>query len=472
MQLSALFSLMKGDGTALYEYIKKESRQLAVSEAVKQLVPDLHKVADKGLRPDKKIFVPTGEKNEDGTDQMTIDFVPVTRAPLAIQKYIISQKGSFARGNGVVFKPSIENNIVYDNFYRNWKNNKTDFDLKEFATRQMGETQCAVIFYGEKGKESFDEFNFRYKVVSPLKGDKLYPFFDEDTDDLIAFGREYKRGKKTRYDLYVIDEKTQLCVIRRFEDKKPLQVIVPGENGLPDTTADLEIKTQFTKIPVIYWEQDEGECHDTAALIEEFEIGFSDFLTGLGYTADPILFAKGEVMDLPAKGSAGKFIESTDKDADLKYITPDNATEARELSFKMLQKFIFSLNRSVILDLDTLSSLGATSGAALERYLIDVYAEATDKQQGSWGKGVQRMVNFMVSQWVNLLNDTSGIRIDLQFTKFSLQDLLEKVELAMKANGNQPVVDLETSVGMAGLVDDVQDITNKIKKEQGQATPA
>lgn len=454
MQLSALYQNMGGDGADLYKYVKSQIRQVVISDAINQLVPENHKVADKGLRPDKIIFVPNGEVDP-VTQQpvMVMDTAPVTRAPLAIQKYIISQKASFAVGNGIEMKPSDVESKVYQRVYDNWISNKTDFDLKEIAERMMGETQVAVIFYGEKGADTLDDFKFKYKLVSPLKGDTLYPFFDDDTDDLIAFGREYKRGRKTIYDLYYVEETSGLVEIRRFESKKPM---------LTDEGFEVVIKTQYTKLPIIYWEQAEGECNDTVDIINELECGFSDFLTGLGYTADPILFAKGSVMDLPAKGSAGKFIESTDPSADLKYVTPDNATEARELQFTMLQKYIFSLNRAVLLDLETLKGLGATSGAALERYLIDVYMEATGKQQGEWGKGVQRMVNWLTAAWTDLESSSEKIRIDVKFTKYSMTDQFERVELAMKANGDKPVVDQETSIYMAGLVDDVAGTLEKI----------
>lgn len=463
MQLSALYREMGGDGADFYQFLNKQAGKKVTKEAIKQLIPELHDVADPGKRPDKVIFVPSGEIDPVTKKPiMVMDTAPVTRAPLAIQKYIISQKGSFARGNGVILKPTDSDSIIAARVQNNWAKNKTNFDLKQIADRQMGETQCAVIFYSIKGAETLDQFNFKYKIVSPLKGDTLYPFFDEDTDDLIAFGREYKRGRKTRYDLYVINESTGLVEIRRYENKKPLQVDLLGEDGIPTGSEDLIIKTPYTKLPVVYWEQDEGECNDTDAIMSELESGFSDFLTGLGYTADPILFAKGQVMDLPAKGTQGKFIESTDPSADLKYITPDNATEARDLQFKMLIKFVFSLNRAVLLDLETMKDLGAMSGAALERYLIDAYMEATDRQQGSWGKGIQRMVNWMVSQW-ELLEGISdqGFRIDVVFTKYSLQDELEKVTLATTANGNKPVVDMKTGIEIAGLVDDA-DATLKL----------
>lgn len=477
MQATALFQLMSDDGGTvgvdLFNYIQKETRKVVVSEAIKQYEPSLHDVASKSKRPDKKIFVPTGEIDPQTNKPVIVaGTAPVSRAPISFQKYIISQKGSFARGNGVILKPTVEGTKTFDRVYSNWQDNKTNFDLKDIAVSQMGETQVAVIFYGEKGAETFDDFKFRYKIVSPLKGDKLIPFFDDDTDDLIGFGREYMRGKKTMYDFYTMSP-SGLAEIWRYENRKPkiIAVNIEKDGVIVEVEQHEVIKTQYTKLPIVYWEQPTGECNDTDALIKEFETGFSDFLTQMGYSADPILFAKGTAMDMPTKGSAGKFIESTDPAADLKYVTPDNATEARELQFRMLKQFIFSLNRAVMLDLETLKGLGATSGAALERYLIDVYAEATDKQQGSWGKGVQRMVNWLTSQWQNLEGtEAKGFRIDVVFTKYSLQDEAERVDIAVKANGNKAVVDLESGVAMAGLVDDIKGVTENIKKETAVQT--
>lgn len=465
MHISALYKNMGGDGTGLFEYAKQQEIEYNTQEAIKEYLPQLHDVADKGKRPDKTIFVPTGKK-VNGISETREESAPVSRTYMPIQKYIISQKGSFARGNGVLLKPTKENSNVFDNVQRNWKENKTDFDLKEIGVRQMSETRCAVIFFGEKGVEKLAQFKYRYKIVSPLKGDKLYPFYDDDNDDFIAFGREYTRGKHNMYDFYFMNAAGR-CEIWKYQDKKPKLI-----NGIVDdkeAQVHERIVTPYTKLPIVLFEQENGECHDTDAIMKELEIGFSDFLTGMGYTADPILFGKGKAMDLPAKGTAGKFIETNDPDGDLKYITPDNATESRDLQFRMLIKFMFSLNRAVLLDLETLKGLGATSGAALERYLIDAYMEATDKQQGAWGKGIQRMVNWLTSQWSDLLGEDSDLRIDVEFTKYSLQDELEKVTLAMKANGNKPVVDHESSIAISGMSDDPNATLIKINEEQTAA---
>src|SRR5690606_24250262 len=108
------------------------------------------------------------------------------------------------------------------------------------------------------------------------------------------------------------------------------------------------------------------------------------------------------------------------------------------------------------LDIDTMKNLGATSGAALERYLLVAYMEATGKQQGYLGMFVQRMVNWMLHEWRTLMGGVDkDLRIDATFDKYSLSDREEDTELAMKANGGNPFADHATSIAMAGLVDDV-----------------
>lgn len=456
--LSKIYTLMGGDGIDLYKYMRKQSREYNVTKGLEMYDPKCHAVTKKHLRPDKIIYIPNGQKDPvTGADILVQSTSPVARVPIGFEKYIISQKGSFARGSGVTLKPSYDGSVVFDRVYNNWYDNKTDFDLKDIAVRMMAETQVAVIFFASDDRSGFDTFRFKYKIVSPSKGDKLEPFFDQETGDMVAFGREYdfeEEGKTiNRYDLYMINANGVVEIIRYRNGQ--LYIDDRGET----------IVTTFTKLPIVYWEQAEPECIDTEELRKEFESGFSDFLTQMGYSADPILFGKGTVLNLPAKGSAGKFIEGS-QDADLKFVTPDNATESRDLQFRMLQKFIFSLNRAVLLDLDTMKDLGDVSGAALERYLLDAYMEATDKQQGDWGKGVQRMVNWLLHEWRRLVGGDEKLRIDIKFSKFSVRDEADQVELAMKANGGQAVVDLETSVQMAGLVDDVDATVEKIRNEQ------
>ena len=451
-----------GDPTKLYNDVRAVNRRKAIMDGDKQYDYKKHDVTKPAKRPSKKTFVPTGEKNPvTGEDVLRPEYVAPVRAPLPIQKYIIDQKASFAAGNGVRLRPSDEQSSVFLDVYRNWYACKADFYLRDIAKKLMADTQVAVIFYGEPGAQSLDEFKFKFVVTSPsTDGAILEPVFDEYRN-LVALGREHTDPdtNDTIYDLYIDrDPETpgSRPVRRRY--------INGGKNY-----EDMELP--YPKLPVVYWEQDRPECDGTDELIKEFEFHNSDFLTQLGYSADPILFGKGRVINLPAKGSAGKFIEGSE-DADLKFVTAPNATESRDLGFKMMHKYIFGLNRAVMLDPETMQSLRDPSGVAMQHFLIDVYQGAEDKQQGQYGLGVQRMVNWLTAAWKDLRDVNSDpTTIDVSFSKYRISDVRETVETLLLANGNQPLISHEASIAEAGMADEPAVEYERIRREAQERAP-
>lgn len=471
MQLSAIYKLMGGDGVpnnkeSLYNSVRNAMRKKAIRDGDKQFDYKRHNVTNHSKRPDKKIFVPTGDKNPvTGEDELKPDFVAPSRIPLAVQRYIIDQKASFAAGNGIKLRPSDENSPVFNDVYRNWYAIKADFYLRSIAKWQMADTQVAVIFHGDPKAtklRSLDEFNFKFMIVGPSEdGSVLDPVFDEYRR-LVAIGREYEDVDtgKTVYDLYIApnpEEEDSKPILRRYKD-----------NG--KRFEDVELP--YPKLPVIYWDQKRPECDPVDELINKWEFSFSDFDTQTSYSADPILFGKGRAISMPAKGSAGKFIEGSE-DSDLKYVTPDDATSSRDLQFKLYQKYTFFLSRAVILDLDTMQGLGDLSGAAMDRLLTDPYLEAISKQQGSWGLGVQRMVNWLLSAWKDLRDKQSDpTTIDVGFTKYRVEDVLENVTMLLAANGGQPLISQQSSISEAGLADDPAVEFERIQQESREREDA
>ena len=468
-----IFRHMGGDGAEFYNFMRKSySRDDMVAEGIAQYNADNHSVANPGLRPDKIIFVPTGEKNDDGSDKLTADTSTVSRSPIALQKYIINQKASFTYGDGVELKPNEEDSRLFDAVFDNWDDAKIDFILTDIARIMMAETQVAVVFFNRKDDDG-GRISFRTKLWHPSNGDKLEPFFDDETGDMYAFGREYKSEKDTLYDLYVINQQG-FVEIRRFKNGSPrtIEVDVPivGIDGEVSYRADLVddiIVTPYTKLPIIYGEQLTPECHDSRGLIRELEWAFNDFLTQMGYTGDPILFLKGMTMDLPAKGKQGKVIENPTGDGDAKFLESDSAHDARKLSFDMLMKFIGIVNRTVFMDSETLTQLSLESGEALERMLIDVYADAEDRQRGRWGLFVQRMINWLLHEHRVLMGGVEPeLKIKAVFSQKTFRGESEKIALAMQANGGKPVVTHETSIAWAGKEDDVQRALEIINNEE------
>lgn len=465
--LRQIHQLLTGDSAPLFNYLNNEvNRQEIVTAAIRELIPDMHEVMNRSKRPDKEVTVNTGQVDQDGNPIMTTKLVPISRAPLSVQRYITGQKASFASGSGIELKPTKEKSVLFDHVYRNWDENKTGFDLRDIFERIMGETQCAVIFHGTRGAEKFEDFRYKYKIISPTLGDTLQPFYDQDTGDLIAFGRGYQVGENNRYDLYIMNEQGY-CEIHRFINNTPITVDVVDKDGKVIGVANEVIKTTYTKLPIIYGEQLFPECWDTRHIIREFENQFNDFLTQIGYSGDPILaITADESNKLPDFVAQGKALLLKGQGSKAEFVTPANATDSRELAFDKMEKYIFGLNRATLLDAKTMQELKAESGEAIRRMLTDIYSEAEDKQNGYLGKFVQRMLNWMVHEWRSLLGGIDkDLRVNARFIPKSFSGEKERIEVALLANGNKPVATWETSIGMAGIEDDVQKALETIKGE-------
>lgn len=414
-----------------------------VHEGIRQFDAKKHRVMDRSYYKDKTIFVPTGEKDENGNDKVTAEIARVARVPLAIQRYIIEQKAMFAFSGGVELVSSDDESVLFERVQQNWDESKLAFDLTEIAEYVMSETQVALLFHSpDEEAESLEDFRFKYRILANSLGDKLTPHFDDITGDMIAFTRGYEVGEDIYKDIYWTSENG--VVLTRFVNE----------------VHESDISLPYEKLPIIYWEQDAPECDQTEEVISRFEESASRFYTQNDYTGDPILFLKGQVMDLPAKGEQGKVLESTDKDADAKLLESSSAHQARKLEFQMLEKFAFMLNRSAPLDVLTLRDMAVDSGEGMQRMLIDIYAEAHRKQNGYLGKGVQRAVNWLVHEWGRLMNVNEKLRVEVKFNQLSVKGESEKIDLAMKANGGLPVVTHSTSVRMAGIESNVDEIVN------------
>lgn len=466
---------MGGDGVACYEGFMSEApdRATVVSQAIQQYLPSLHEINNKSLYPDELLTVESGELDAFDQPILTTEVVPITRIPLSIEKDIINKKSIFAYGGGIILEPNKENSKLFDTVEKNFYDTKLDLISKEVLTDCMASTQAAIIFYAPddfKGK-------FKYKLVSPLKGDTLYPFFDPDTGDFIAFGREYAYKDKTRFDLYAMND-SGFAEIRRYENGVPRlvqgSILMPDPNGNGMISVDSEvvdvIVTPYTKLPVIYIEQDQGECHDIQPLRKNYEVSYSGFCDQNDRTGDPILFGKGDTLSLPAKGKRGKYIEGS-ADSDLKFLTPENATESRSLQFKMAENYMYSLCNSVKFDLDTFKGAGVTSGEAIDKLLTPMFLDAKQKQDGILGMFYQRLINWLVHETRSALSmGDTDLSVYVKFRPMSFKSDKEQVELAMSANGGKPVVTHYESIIMAGLSSDPIKTLEELNNTDNEST--
>src|SRR5690606_13018604 len=82
----------------------------------------------------------------------------------------------------------------------------------------------------------------------------------------------------------------------------------------------------------------------------------------------------------------------------------------------------------------------------------------------------QRMVNVQLAFAKFLFGlEEDDTTIDVEFTKYRIDDVRETVEVLSMANGGKPLIDWESSVGAAGLADDPQTSYDKMQQEAQEA---
>lgn len=426
-----LFSLSGGEGELL-NYIRDNERDFALREAEKIRDLKKHEVSDKVAFPDKKVWNTEYVADENGVPVATPKqrMKSVVRLPIDFNTYAIRQKSTLTCGAGIGLETNNPDSQIYSEFYDNYVRLKLEYDLQEVCETMMNETHCAVIFYTRDNK-------YHYKLVSPTRGDRLTPIYDDDTDDFIGFARSYQSLDEDYTDIYL--KNGDRVYIERYKNDKLEQTI----------------NTPFRKLPVIYFEQSEHELFHIKDLLNLWEKEVSKFNESNEYFADPILYVKGSEVNLPTSTDRGQAIQSTGVDGDAKILTPDNATDMRKLQFEMLEKWIHKLSFVAPIDFQSLSGKGTMAASTLELLMIDAFMDASRRQNGAFGKGVQRMFNWLLDELKRVYFDReSDVTITPVFRRYSLKGESDIIEMYMKANGGLPLISHEESVELAGLAND------------------
>ncbi|TXK52374.1 phage portal protein [Pontibacter qinzhouensis] len=461
MTLEELASL-KAD--KLIEAVTATKKENKYEEGKKQYDPNLHDVKSATHRPNKLKLTPTDKFEEDGvTPIVKKESTEPAKIAIPLQKYIIHQRASFAVGNKITFKSDVPESPVFEAALQTWRKAKMQYQLKEIAIKMMAETEVALIWYGKVDEKSPGKVKFRNRIVSPSTGDDLYPVFDK-YNDMIAFGRGYKVDDVEYFDLYTAE------TLRRFKKGEKGMEEYFTKVGKDEEGNEIGIieELPYGKIPVIYWRQELPECDDVKDLIRAREFNQSDFFDNNQYFGDPIMFLKGTALNMPAKGVAGKVMEGS-ADADAKILSPGDYTAARKLEFDMLDMNIFTLTRSAKLDAESMKGLGDLSAAAMDRMLISPHMAARDMQDGEFGRGVQRCMNFLLAVYSDILGIQDNVEAEPVFSLFRIDDAAERIELALKANGGKPVIDQQGSIEMAGTSDYPDEMIERIRKEAKEA---
>ncbi|SFK99965.1 phage portal protein, SPP1 family [Porphyromonadaceae bacterium KH3CP3RA] len=424
---------------------------------------------DKGVdrREDKLIDVYSETEVDENENPKKIGSksIPVAKVKTNIPKRIVRIAAAFLFGGQMNINFADENDAAsfFEEIFD--KSLKMKSVLNKFARTVMSETKSALVFYPRPSEiDGEKRIDIKVKILTLANGD-FWPHFD-DYGDMDAFIRKYRavHADGQERDFLWIQTAT----------KEITYVDVSGE------WVPVEGKTLTNlagKITVVYAEQDDPEWEEIATAMDHYENRLSRMVDTNDYFGDPILKNYGE-SSLPSKNTVGKQIsypikvdELTGKEyhGDADYLVWQQSIDSIKLELETLRNEIYSGSSTPDLSFENMKSIGALSGTAIELMFIETYIKAAEKME-IFGPVVQRCVS-VVKALISNVTDTKykeGLKKakpEVTFDSILPDDLKEKIEMLVSANGGKAINSQETIVSNSPFTKNQMEELARLKKE-------
>lgn len=443
-----------------------------VDEIAKQLDPEKHSVMDIHIRKDKQVKADEGEKADAGVKKVMhngqeksipMRWEKVSRVPLAYQRLIVSRAVAFFFGFPVNYFFSSEDKnqqIVFEAVKRILHDNKEKYLNRGIARELFSYTEVAELWFpvdtGTEHELYGFKTTFKLRVIQlkPSERNQLYPFFDE-TGDMIAFSRHYKR-KENDEDVEYFETYTD-DTIYKFRKKDDWEVM----DGFPE-------ENEVGKIPIPYAYQPGSEWDPVQPIIESDEELISNFSDTNKYHASPTIAIRGKVLGFAKKGEAGKVIEMG-PESDAKYLEWSNASESVSTEHRMNREAIFELTQTPDISAHISSGIGNIGVAAQKMLFFDAHLKVMNKEE-ILGEYLQRRVNiikaFIASFNIQLKEAASSAIITPEITPYMMGDQKETIDNISTAI-SAGIMSRKTGVKEAAYVTDPdQELADILEEEK------
>lgn len=402
----------------------------------------------------------TFDRVDDKGNEVTVS-EDVNRVSVPFQKTIVNRAVGFLLGNPVKLRSSNESGPEKELFQmvkKTYFDNKIQYFDRRLARAVKSECEAAELWYLTEDpvfwNNGSSKFKLRVNLLSPSKGDTLYPLFDE-YGDMVAFSRAYVvsvDGKPVDYfDTYTAD-----AIIYRSKDQG-------GE------WQEKRMPNQYGKIPVIYYHQNLPEWNDVQAMIERYETLMSNFADTNDYFGSPMVKTTGNVISLPEKDKRGKVIQM-ELGGNAEYMAWQNAPEAIKLEFEQLEKMIYTMTQTPDISFSQMKGLGSSvSGFAIKLLFTDAHLKVENDIE-LYGEMFQRRVNLIKSICGNIINvalskAVNTLEIEPIFDPYLPRNTKEDIETLSVARGNKAIISNQTAVENNPYVSSVEQELKRMEDE-------
>ena len=422
------------------------------------------------LKPEKKYTDPTTGKEYTEPEQKKL--VDPNRIALPIEQDIVNIQTAFTVGTEPLLdcKPEESEEGLLTALKQVFKKNKIKYQNKQAVRSWLAEQEVAEYWYVVKDDgfwsklkrkvagifgKSMPEYRLKSVLWSPFRGDKLYPFFD-DNGDLVALSREYKKKG--------LDDDETLCFMTVTKD-----MVYQWELD-SDWQDKGSFRHNFKKMPIIYMYRPEAYCEKIKTLRIRLEKLLSNYADCIDYHFFPILMLFGDVEQLSGE-LKNRIVQLTGMSANAQYLTWNQVPETVKFEVETLLSQIYGLTNTPRISFDSLKGTGnAVSGVAFDYVFMSTHLNVENLNEVV-GVFIQRRVNFLISALGSLNSSLAEaaetIDIDVQMQPYRLEDLAEKINTAIKAKDGE-LWSQETAITFVGNVDSVVDEVKKIQEEQAE----
>ena len=422
------------------------------------------------LKPEKKYTDPTTGKEHTEPEQKKM--VDPNRIALPIEQDIVNIQTAFTVGAEPTLdcKPDESEEGLLAAINQVFKKNKIKYQNKQAVRSWLAEQEVAEYWYVVRDDgfwaklkrtvasifgKSRPEYRLKSVLWSPFRGDKLYPFFD-DNGDLVALSREYKKKD--------LDDKEILCFMTITQD---MVYQWEMDNGWQEVSA---FKHGFKKMPIIYMYRPEAYCEKIKTLRIRLEKLLSNYADCIDYHFFPILMLFGDVQNFSGEFK-NRVVELTGMNANAQYLTWNQASDTIKFEVETMLSQIYGLTNTPRISFDSLKGTGnAVSGVAFDYVFMSTHLNVENLNEVV-GVFMQRRVNFLVSALGSINSSLEAasetIDIDVKMNPYRLEDLAQKINTAIKAKDGQ-LWSQETAITFVSNVDSVIDEVEKIKEEQAE----
>ena len=422
------------------------------------------------LKPEKQYTDPTTGKEHVEPEQKKL--VDPNRIALPIEQDIVNIQTAFTVGTEPLLdcKPEQSEEGLLTALKQVFKKNKIKYQNKRAVRSWLAEQEVAEYWYVVKDDgfwaklkrkvagifgKSMPEYRLKSVLWSPFRGDKLYPFFD-DNGDLVALSREYKKKG--------LDDDETVCFMTVTKD-----MVYQWE--LDSNWQDKgSFRHNFKKMPIIYMYRPEAYCVKIKTLRIRLEKLLSNYADCIDYHFFPILMLFGDVEQLSGE-LKNRIVQLTGISANAQYLTWNQVPETVKFEAETLLSQIYGLTNTPRISFDSLKGTGnAVSGVAFDYVFMSTHLNVENLNE-TVGEFMQRRVNFLVSALgslnSNLAEAADTIDIDVQMQPYRLEDLAEKIDTALKAK-NGELWSQERAITFVGNIDNVMDEIEQINEEQAE----